>query len=104
MNPFACAKVLLLDPKSFNPKDLQRVGMHINKLIGMTTKHRLLEIEQTSDKKYTISLTVSQDKDEMFEVPNERSNQIISHIELNPEDIIIIQKFLNKCIDNLLNL
>lgn len=57
-------------------------------------KNRMIEIEQNKDKTYTVILTIILENTELSETP-QRSNKIISRIELNPEDIIIIQRFLN---------
>ena len=90
MNAIVCGKFLLLDPKVCNPKDLQRVEF--------TQKARQLEVQQTEDKKYIFTIKIIQSRkgdDVVDEVPGEKSNMLISSIELNPEDIIILQKFVN---------
>ena len=60
-------------------------------------KQRNLEIVQNSDNKYTLTvrITNTENKEEVGEVPGEKANQIISSIDLNPEDIIIMQKFVD---------
>jgi hypothetical protein len=68
-------------------------------------RFRQIEFEQNKDNRYTVTVTIrTENNQEMIEVPGEKISQIISRIELNPEDIIIIQKFVNMCIDELLNL
>jgi|LauGreDrversion4_2_1035121.scaffolds.fasta_scaffold334244_2 hypothetical protein len=55
----------------------------------------MIEIEQNKDKTYTLTITILLDSSEMTEIPGQKTNKIISRIELNPEDIILIQKFVN---------
>lgn len=67
-------------------------------------KNRMIEIEQNKDKTYTLIMTIILENNELSETPAQKSNKIISRIELNPEDIIIIQRFLNvKKYSNLLD-
>ena len=60
-------------------------------------KQRNLEIVQNGDQKYTLTVRINQTESaqELVEVPGEKANQIISSIDLNPEDIIIMQKFVD---------
>jgi len=94
----SCGKFRLLDPKMCNPNDLQR--------IEFVERHRKLEVQQTEDKKYTFTIKIlSKESDSIVdEVPGEKSNMIISGIELNPEDIVILRMFVKTCIGELLNL
>lgn len=71
-------------------------------------KYRTLDIQQTPDNKYTFTLKVipktdiqTNDMNQSNSDPN--NSPLVSQIELNPEDIIILQKFVNKCLDELLN-
>jgi hypothetical protein len=100
LNPISSAKLLLLDPKLCNPNDLQT--------IEIAQRFRVLEVQQMEDKKFTVTIKVAQNINKSGEilddVPGEKSNMLISHIELNPEDIILMQKFVNMCIDDLLNI
>jgi hypothetical protein len=55
----------------------------------------MIEIEQNKDKTYTLTITILLDGSEMTEIPGQKTNKIISRIELNPEDVILLQKFVN---------
>ena len=50
-------------------------------------------IDQTNENKYNVELRVDTEEDQQ--------NKIISNIELNPEDIVIMKKYLEVYIYNI---
>jgi hypothetical protein len=60
-------------------------------------KFREFHIEQEKDNKFTCTIIITNTTDQKVtdEVPGEKATQLISNIELNPEDIVILQKFMN---------
>jgi hypothetical protein len=66
------------------------------------SKYRSLEIAQTSENKYVLTLKVFPKSENS--IPSEESPPIASQIELNPEDMLMMNKFLDKWLDELLNI
>lgn len=94
------AKFLLLSPKcTVNKEQLQSVYMG--------SKFRNLEIQQNLENKYNVTLKVmpksESDQLNSNEVQDNPANQLISQIELNAEDIVILQKFVDVAINELMN-
>jgi hypothetical protein len=75
----------------------------IKAILVFNQKFRTLDIEQTKDNKYLVTLKIlpKPPNDEPVDTDNPKvnksttQNSIISQIELNPEDIVILQKFIN---------
>jgi len=55
----------------------------------------VFEIHQNPDNKYTVTLKVIPKVDSEPSSQNNPTTTLVSQIELNPEDIIILQKFVN---------
>lgn len=83
-------RLLLLKPSCVvDNKNLQK--------IEFSTKLRKFEFEQTKENKYVVSLEVNPKDDQTFE-------KINSKIELLPEDILLIQKFMENSVQQIFNL
>jgi hypothetical protein len=92
ISPSQLSKFLLLNPKSYvESKGLDNINFH--------QKFRDLVINQLKDNKYLFTLEVFPKAEE-----GQASEKLISQIELNPEDVALLKKFINNCIDELLNL
>ena len=68
----------------------------------MGQKFRTLDFHQSPENNYVVTLRILPKTDDSGFT--QEANAIVSQIELNPEDVIIIQKFINRCIDELLNI
>jgi hypothetical protein len=64
-------------------------------------KFRTLDLHQSPENNYIVTLKILPKSENGA---TQEANPIVSQIELNPEDIIIIQKFISRCIDELLNI
>jgi hypothetical protein len=105
LKSYNLAKLLLIDPKKFNKKDLQRVGKNnILNILEIAGKSKLLVIEQNEENKYLCTITVYEEDNTKGKGPPKEEKSIASSIDLNPEDMILIQKFVNFSIDELLQL
>ena len=58
-------------------------------------KSKSMDIEQNKDKTYTVTIQAVTENAEGNEALGQKVGMILSRIELNPEDILIIQKFMN---------
>ena len=54
-----------------------------------------MEIQQNQDNTYTFTLKVLPKLDSEEANQNNPTTTLVSQIELNPEDIIVLQKFIN---------
>jgi len=53
-------------------------------------------IQQTHENKYIFTIKISEKQEEgSMKLPNDKQKFVISQIDLNPEDIIVLQKFVN---------
>ena len=91
-NAISSAKLLLIDPRIFDPRNLQTVDY--------SQKYRSLQVQQTEENKFLVTIKVVESPSKeggeaVDEVPGEKSKVTISSLELNPEDIIIMQKFVD---------
>ncbi len=66
------------------------------------SKFRNLEIAQTAENKYILTLKVLPKAENSIQI--QESPPIVSQIELNPEDLLMMNKFLDKWLDDLLNI
>jgi hypothetical protein len=55
----------------------------------------MIEIEQNKDRTYTLTITILLENSEMTEIPGNKTNKIVSSIELNPEDVVLLLKFVD---------
>mmetsp|Transcript_6796 Transcript_6796/g.7050 ORF Transcript_6796/g.7050 Transcript_6796/m.7050 type:complete len:249 (-) Transcript_6796:94-840(-) len=92
IKPQQLSKFLLLKPKSYvDPRGLDTITFQ--------QKYRNLTVNQMKDNKYLFTLEVFPKVEE-----GDTSDKIISQIELNPEDVALLLKFIDIAIEELLNL
>lgn len=69
----------------------------------MPNRGKYIEVMQTPEHKFIFTIEASTENSEE-KVNNEQGNIVVSNIELNPEDIILFQKFLDSALNELMNL
>lgn len=93
LNLQSLSKFLLLRPRAYrkNPSELDR--------IDFLQKYRELSIEERIDSKYLVTITVQPRSDNEL-----AAEKIKSHIDLNPEDILLVKKFMGNCLEEMIGI
>jgi len=93
LNGTSLAKILLLNPKTtVNENDLQSIN------VNQRFRNLTVTLQQETNK-YLFELECIPREDD-----NRLTERIVSQVELLPEDIVLIQKFFNNCLETILNL
>ncbi len=94
INQLHLSKFLLLHPRTYVKKEALD-------FLQFTQKFRTFTIQQNMENKYKLTMEIF-NKDENNEVIND--DKIVSHIELNPEDIALLKLYLDYWIKDILNI
>jgi len=94
INQLQLSKFLLLNPRTYVKKEALDY-------LQFVQKFRTFTIQQNMENKYKLTMEIF-NKDENNEVSSE--DKIISHIELNPEDVALLKVYLDCWIKDILNI